>query len=37
MVVYKEDTEEGVLYAGKKSFRIVARMLLEQSFHLTHT
>jgi hypothetical protein len=30
MVVYKEGVEEGVLYAGKKSFRIVTGMLLEQ-------
>jgi hypothetical protein len=30
MVVYKEGMEEGVKYAGKKSFRTVTGMLLEQ-------
>jgi hypothetical protein len=30
MVVYKEDIVEGVKYAGKKSFRTVTGMLMEQ-------
>jgi hypothetical protein len=30
MVVYKEGIEEGVMYAGKKSFRTITGMLLEQ-------